>query len=506
MPTPTILPDPPVPDNDHDVDRNGIGTTIRLPADVQEGGVVESALRENGRRLNGQQQYSLQRQVLELLGGIRKDLAASSDGQSLESDRYAEALKQAKASADPVFLYCLSRRAGLDDLSRSLEDAAWQKHLQHPSDYQAVLGELVPEDLRRAIEERLAEDAYRQGSNQTALEHWHVFARLLANHPVGENAFLPGLPTGVPGLDHAIGGVNGLVFISGDKGVGKTTLTLQMSVSALRGDPDLAVLFYSLDMDKTRLLERLLCHESGVDYRTLRAGKREEKTREALKAAIGRLKRDVLPRLRFVEREFPPRHDSVFFFALTEDSNRLLRSTRCAKLLVVIDLFQRIPVPDGTLVSPGPVEGTSRSKLLTDLDKDHFRLDSIKRYRHTFRTDYQPEGPPVIAISEIRKSESSSRGRPSRDDLLGSGRLASDADTVLIMWPTKENEDAAATIPTTLRIDKARDGGIRTAIPLLFRHTQSRFEEVSERPKTAETGAALSRSCSAKIDPLAGGR
>src|SRR6202040_1762499 len=82
------------------------------------------------------------------------------------------------------------------------------------------------------------------------------------------------LRTGIKGLDRALGGgLSGITFLGGCPGIGKTTLALVAAISALKTHPYLAVLFLALDMTKDAMFDRLICHEAGVDYATLVAGR-----------------------------------------------------------------------------------------------------------------------------------------------------------------------------------------------------------------------------------------
>ena len=84
----------------------------------------------------------------------------------------------------------------------------------------------------------------------------------------------------------------------------------------------------------------------------------------------------------------------------------------------------------------------------------------------------RPHGYTIVAISEIRKD--SAKESIDRDDLKGDGRMASDADVVMLMWPGK-SAGIGDVIPTTLRIDKGREGVIRGDVRLWFQHACCRF-------------------------------
>jgi replicative DNA helicase len=177
--------------------------------------------------------------------------------------------------------------------------------------------------------------------------------------------------------------------------------------------------------------------------------------------------------------------------------NKLLRATGKCKILVVIDLLQRMDV---SAMLPGEPEKKSPGKLLTDMQKDDFRLDAIKRFRDWSRNESMPTGAPVVVISEIRKGEDTRR-ELTLEDIKGSGRIAFDADTVLLMM-TPKSTDGSATVPVTLRIAKARDGATRTDISLMFHHTVYNFTEIEPSSKKAKAPRLTPGGDS--FDPMAG--
>ena len=291
-----------------------------------------------------------------------------------------------------------------------------------------------------------------------------------------------GLSSGLPKLDEALNGLGGLVFLAGEPGVGKTTLVQSFVLAALRGDPELAVLIYSLDISKHLWFERLLCQEATVDYRTLHHHPMDEEVLRRLAEAEARLQGEILPRLKIIER--PQEVD--WFSELSQSHNRLVRVTDCCKVLIVIDLFQRMAI--GT---PSGVEDESSGKPPSELQKDDCRLDAIKRFRKWSRLDNQPCGATVIVVSELRKGEDGRR-ELSLGDVKGSGRLGFDADTVLLLLKAQDVAKAPSTVPLILRIEKGRDGVVRSDIHLNFHHTVYRFEEQPSSPKKA-SGSAASR-------------
>lgn len=401
-------------------------------------------------------------------------------------------------SEDAVLRFSLATRAR-EQVPEILFAAAQRSYQRQPEDYDVVLGGLIPEEFHQQAETELAQKAYLENSSSTAADDWDVFLEMRKN--MGRKG-LSGLPTGLPKLEKKLGGLRGLTFIGADKGVGKTSLALGMTLAALKAREDLAVLIYSLDMSKTRIYERLLCIESGLNHRTLFSGvKLSEQDLRVARGAYARLSKDLLSRLRVVERDFSLEGSNTHgenrklvrkgltSDGILKDCRDLMAASGTNDVLIVIDLFQKMD-PHG--------------EIADSATRDHYRLDVLDQVRKASCRPYRPHGHTILVISEIRKD--SAKASIDRDDLKGDGRMASDADVVMLMWPDKAaGSTTGDIIPTTLRIDKGREGVVRGDLTLWFDHTRCRFYD------TAPTGATrdfhhdhkMRHSRGRLIDPLA---
>jgi replicative DNA helicase len=273
--------------------------------------------------------------------------------------------------------------------------------------------------------------------------------------------------------------------------MGKTTLGLFIAAHALRARQDLGVLFYSLDMPKTVLYDRLLSQEAGVEYADLLGGTPTQGLEERLDEAERRLLAEVLPRLRVAEDLALP-EGKWLAQVMVDDLVRLLESMPVDEVLVVLDYFQLLPVP---------------GHISAAVDADFYRVRSLQRVQQWSRTNTNPVGFPILAISEVRKGESG-RSEVGVADLMGSARLGYSAEAVLLLEPAQETAEGSV-VPVRVKVAKGRDGATRTDIDLLFEHTRSRFREAPQPrgPKgggKAKKGGPAQKSDAAKIDPLAG--
>ena len=395
--------------------------------------------------------------------------------RNLDSLRRPIRASYAPPAEDAVLRYCLAARAK-EEMPATLFDDAQRAYMRQPDDYDVLLGDLIPKDFLDTANAELARKAYLENTAPIAADDWGVFLKM--RKVMGQDG-LSGLPTGLPKLDEKLGGLRGLTFVGADKGVGKTSLVLGMALAALEAREDLAVLIYSLDMAKTRIYERLFCLESGLNHRTLFGGvELSPQDRAVATEASRRLKEDLLPRLRVIERDFSfeerspydtndkpakPVRKGLTSYGIQKECRNLMAATEASDVLIVIDLFQKMD---------------PRGEIADSATRDHYRLDLLDQVRKASCDPSRPHGFPIVVISEIRKD--ATKASLDRDDLKGDGRMASDADVVMLMWPA--GNATGDVIPTTLRIDKGREGVIRGDVTLWFDHAHCRFHD------TAPTG------------------
>ena len=429
------------------------------PTAIQPGGGMETVLnstRDAARRSESAQQ--LHRKLCTDLESLRRNRETPTFGPPTE---------------DPVLRLCIAALDG-GQVPGHLRGEAMGAYHEQPDDYDLVLGDVLPAEFRRRGRQIHAQRAYFANTNATAAGDWGAF---IAMRPESGGNHVPGLPTGVPRLDDMLGGLQGLVFLGGNKGTGKTSLALQMVLAATHRDPHLGALIYSLDMVKTRIYERILCLEAGVGYRMLHRSDKPADVQDRIAETDQQLQEAILPRLRVIERRFEYERDHYNQDAeaqrqglracnVLRDCGQLMRAPGVKRIVLLFDLFQKMD-PYGQVA-----DGAA---------KDHYRLDLLSEVMLESAGPRQPRGFPILVTSEIRKD--ARKDALTMDDLKGDGRMASDADTVLLMWPDKGVTNTADTvIPTTLRIDKCREGGQRGDLQLWFEHQCFLFHD--EEPTT----------------------
>ena len=408
----------------------------------------------------------------------RRSPTAAANTKAVE---LAACLSRTSPYSDPVLRFLISHREGLEDVSRKLQEAAEQRYLQALHFYRPVLRSLLPQEFLTQVDRQV----YAEGTNPTAADDLDVFIlNLKARQREMKSREQLGLPTGIRQLDEALGGIQGLTLVSGPKGVGKTLLGLGIVYETLLHREDTAVLVYSCDMPKDSILTRLFCRACDVDYRTITGGTMTDERVAQINGTIKDLRERWL-RLRVIERNFQSTtvlvedgddrsvRKGLSYSDLARDCHQLMADSGTSRILVFIDMIQKWDVP---------------GNLPTTVEPDQFRLDAIDRLRQWARQSGGPDNLVVLATAELRKDAGKEL---SIDDLKGDGRLGSDADIVLLMSPSTKslalNDDP---VPTRIRIEKARDGGRRGDVHVLFDHLRHRFTEVPEVPKRKKTGNA----------------
>ena len=228
------------------------------------------------------------------------------------------------------------------------------------------------------------------------------FDRLDALHK--DKKQLRGVPTGYPGLDHLLAGLqrSDLIILAARPSMGKTSLALNIAshVATKEGVP---VGIFSLEMSKEQLIDRMLATESGIDSWKLRTGNLEDKDFEKLNQAMG------------VIAEAP------IFIDDSALGNSLEMRTKARRLqaehglgLIIIDYLQLMSGRGG---------GSDN------------RVNEISEISRSLKGLARELDVPVIALSQLSRAvESRNPQIPQLSDLRESGSIEQDADVVMFIY------------------------------------------------------------------------
>jgi len=253
-----------------------------------------------------------------------------------------------------------------------------------------------------------------------------------------------GVPSGYPTLDKITGGFQNsdLIIIAARPSVGKTSLALNIATNiAIKNN--IPVGFFSLEMSKEQLLERMLSSEGKVDMQRIKTGYLTEDDFTKLSEAYS------------VLYEAPIYIDDSPENTLTDIRTKSRRLKMEANVgILFIDYLQLIK--SETRVENRVVEVSEITRGLKNLARE---LNI-----------------PVVVLSQLNRSvEKREDKRPMLSDLRESGSIEQDADVVMFLHiPDKKQKDKVELI-----VAKQRNGP-QDDVKLKFLPEYTKFAEMSD--------------------------
>lgn len=240
---------------------------------------------------------------------------------------------------------------------------------------------------------------------------------------------LRGVRTGFKDLDSMTAGFqkSDLIILAARPAMGKTTLVTNFAYNVATM-AKLPVLFFSLEMSKEQLVDRMLADASGVDAWNIRTGNLSDDDFGKISEAMGEL------------AESPIFIDDTPGITVLEMRTKARRAMHEQPLgLIIIDYLQ--------LMQGSGKDNGNRVQEVSEISRG---LKLIARELNV----------PVIALSQLSRSvESRSPQIPQLSDLRESGSIEQDADIVMFIYreayynPETERENI-----TDLIISKHRNG------------------------------------------------
>ena len=292
-------------------------------------------------------------------------------------------------------------------------------------------------------------------ANQRTSEFTSMEAILLETffkieHRAENRGMLIGLPSGFRDLDKLTSGLqpSDLILVAARPSMGKTAFTLNIAtfVAVRQKKP---VAFFSLEMSKEQLVQRMLCSEGGVDSQRLRNGDIDDEEWSKLVPAADRLSNSPL----YID-DTP----GITVMELRSKARRLKAEHGLS--LVIIDYLQ-------LMQGRGNKNGDNRQQEISEISR------SLKALAREL-------GVPVIALSQLSRSvEARTIKRPMLSDLRESGSLEQDADIVMFLYREDyyDKESSNQNI-TEVIVAKHRNGPVDT-VKLFFKKEFTRFVDLS---------------------------
>ncbi len=349
-----------------------------------------------------------------------------------ELTNYVPTASHAEAYAKMVAQAATRRR--LIKASSSITDLAYEE------------GTTVDELLGKAEKEIFSVSDSNSVGDLVSLEDilTESFDRIEALHK--NQGALRGVSTGYRDLDNMTAGFqrSDLLILAARPAMGKTTFVtnLAYNVATIAKQP---VLFFSLEMSKEQLVDRMLADASGVDSWKIRTGNLNDEDFSKLSEAMGEM------------AEAPIMIDDTPGLSILEMRTKARRAAHNRELgLIIVDYLQLM-------------QASTRSN-------DGNRVQEVSEISRGLKLIARELNVPVVALSQLSRTvENRNPKIPQLADLRESGSIEQDADIVMFIYreayyePETERQNI-----TDLIIAKHRNGPVGK-VELYFHPERLRF-------------------------------
>lgn len=261
---------------------------------------------------------------------------------------------------------------------------------------------------------------------------------------------LRGVPTGFKDLNNKLAGMqdSNLLILAARPGIGKTTLALNIALHVATKEK-LPVGFFSLEMSKEELVDRLLVGQADIDAWRLKTGRLSDEDYKKITEAMGDLS------------------EAPIFIDDTPGVSVLEMRTKARKLKVEKNL--KFLVVDYLQLADSGRRFDSRVQEVS------FISQGLKNLARELRI-------PVLAISQLSRAvEQRGSRKPQLADLRESGAIEQDADVVMFLYHEEESEDLLDQNKRLIRLYIAKHrNGPTGEIDLMFRGDRVKFYGVEK--------------------------
>lgn len=260
-----------------------------------------------------------------------------------------------------------------------------------------------------------------------------------------------GVPSGYVDLDNKLAGMQAanLIILAARPGIGKTTFALNIALNVATKSK-MPVGFFSLEMSKEELVDRLLVGQADIDAWRLKTGRLSDDDYKSLTAAMGTLA------------------DAPIFIDDTPGISILEMRTKARKLkaeknlqLLVVDYLQ--------LADAG-------RRFDSRVQEVSFVSQGLKNLARELKI-------PVLALSQLSRAVEQRGGhkKPQLSDLRESGAIEQDADVVMFLYYEDDSEDLLDSAKRNIKLSIAKHrNGSTGDIDLMFRGDRVKFYSVEK--------------------------
>ncbi len=260
-----------------------------------------------------------------------------------------------------------------------------------------------------------------------------------------------GLPTGFRAIEQLLGGMqkSDLLIFAGRPGMGKTSFLLSVLLFVARQGGRVA--FFTMEMDREQIVQRLASMETGITMQKLRLGQLSTNEQGRLVEAMDRL------------------GELQIYVDDTPALNPLELRAKCRRMnfrtgvdLIIVDYMQ--------LMNAGGAYENNRVQEISFISR------SLKELARDLNI-------PLLSAAQLSRAvEQRQDKRPQLRDLRESGSIEQDADIVMFLY-RDEVYNEATEIPgqADIIVAKHRNGPTGT-VSLFFDKAVTRFRDVNARP------------------------
>ena len=259
---------------------------------------------------------------------------------------------------------------------------------------------------------------------------------------------LTGISSGFKDLDKLTAGLqkSDLILVAARPSMGKTAFTLNIaSYVGLHGG---SVAFFSLEMSKEQLMQRMLCSEGGIDASRLRTGQLDEVEWNKLVGVADKISRAPI----YIDDTA-----GITVMELRSKARRL--KAEHGLDLIIIDYLQLM-----------------QGRASKNSDNRQQEISEISRSLKALARELDV---PVIALSQLSRSvESRQIKKPMLSDLRESGSLEQDADIVMFLYREDYyDKDTENKNITEIIVAKHRNGPV-DSVQLFFQKEYTKFRDL----------------------------
>ncbi len=271
-------------------------------------------------------------------------------------------------------------------------------------------GELGPDGARDVLDkaERLVFDVAEEAQMSTAQQLKDLLHQTMEMLEANEGRSVTGISSGYVDLDEMMSGLQAgeLVILAARPSMGKTAMALNLAENvALGGGPGGApspTLFFSLEMSRQAVTQRLMCSRSGVDSQRLRRNILNDDDFQRLMGACGEL------------GDAPLFIDDTPGMTVTQLRARARRmAAQHGIKSIFVDYLQLLTAP-----------GSGRESRQVEVSAISRGIKALARELNV----------PIVCLSQLNRGAEQREGhRPRMSDLRESGSIEQDADVIILL-------------------------------------------------------------------------